>query len=72
MIILIILLLILNFILVYNHDLISKKFNVFDVHDGVRKLHKEKVAITGGLVIVLNYLFIIILNHILELNLINM
>ena len=61
-------LLFLNILIFKFHNKISKKFNVFDFPDKLRKKQKSKIPITGGMIILLNYLLIIFLNFVYELN----
>lgn len=68
MIILFTYLLFVNTLIFIFHTKISKKLNIFDFPDKLRKKQKIKVPITGGMIILLNYLLIIFLNFIYELN----
>ena len=61
-------LLFLNILIFTFHTKISKKFNIFDFPDKLRKKQKSKIPITGGMIILLNYLLIIFLNFVYELN----
>lgn len=52
-----------NFLFFNNLNFLARKINIFDVPDGVRKLHKTKVPLLGGLLIVINIiLFLLIFN----------
>jgi UDP-GlcNAc:undecaprenyl-phosphate GlcNAc-1-phosphate transferase len=51
-----------NLILFYFHNKLSNLYNVFDEPDGLRKKHKTKVALTGGIIIFLNVLLFALLN----------
>ena len=48
------------FIFKFN-NLIAKKFSLYDKPDYKRKIHKEKVPLTGGIFLFLNFIFILIL-----------
>jgi UDP-GlcNAc:undecaprenyl-phosphate GlcNAc-1-phosphate transferase len=62
----IIIALILNFFLLYYFEYYSKLFNIYDNPDNVRKLHKKKIPLLGGLIFLINILFLL---FILSLNL---
>ena len=51
---LILLFLILNLIILINNKNIAEIFNLYDKPDKFRKLHKFKVPLTGGIIILLN------------------
>ena len=51
------LLLILNLILFFNLKRISRTLNIYDSPDNKLKLHKSKIPITGGLILVINFSF---------------
>ena len=57
---LILIILIFNFFLFSQNDLIANKINLFDHPDNNRKIHSKKVAITGGLFIFVNLVFLFI------------
>ena len=57
---LILIIIILNFFLFSQNDLISNKINLFDHPDNNRKIHLKKVAITGGFFIFVNLIFLFI------------
>ena len=57
---LILIILIFNFFLFSQNDLISNKINLFDHPDNNRKIHFKKVAITGGFFIFVNLIFLLI------------
>ena len=48
-------LLILNLIILINLKKISKIFNIYDHPDGKLKIHKAKVPLIGGLILILNF-----------------
>lgn len=48
---------IINLIFLYNHEKIAKKLNLYDIPDHNRKLHKQKVPLTGGLFFFINLCF---------------
>jgi UDP-GlcNAc:undecaprenyl-phosphate GlcNAc-1-phosphate transferase len=52
-----ILLIILNFILFRYNSIIATKFNIFDSPNKIRKFHKNKTPITGGLIVFFNIFF---------------
>jgi UDP-GlcNAc:undecaprenyl-phosphate GlcNAc-1-phosphate transferase len=54
----------INFFLIKYFNIISKKINLFDIPDQVRKIHKEKVAPIGGVIIIFNLLIFLIYNFI--------
>jgi UDP-GlcNAc:undecaprenyl-phosphate GlcNAc-1-phosphate transferase len=56
-----ILIFILNISLVLFHKKISRFYNLYDKPDGLRKKHKGSIPKTGGLIIALNFLLILIL-----------
>lgn len=47
-------LLIFNFLFLFFYKKISNIYNVFDIPDGKRKIHKKKIPLLGGLIIFLN------------------
>ena len=49
---------IFNLIIFFNIDFIIKKYEVYDYPDKVRKIHKKKISLSGGLIIFLNFFFI--------------
>ena len=57
---LILIILIFNFFLFSQNDLISNKINLFDHPDNARKIHFKKVSITGGIFIFINLIFLFI------------
>ena len=71
MITVIICLTIFNIFFYYFYSKIIKIFNVFDYPDKNRKRQKEKVPITGGLLIFFNYILLILLNEFFQLGLFN-
>jgi UDP-GlcNAc:undecaprenyl-phosphate GlcNAc-1-phosphate transferase len=62
----IIIALFLNFFLLYYFEYYSKLLNIYDNPDNVRKLHKKKIPLLGGLIFLINILFLL---FILSLNL---
>ena len=48
-------LLILNLIILINLKKISKILNIYDHPDGKLKIHKAKVPLIGGLILILNF-----------------
>jgi UDP-GlcNAc:undecaprenyl-phosphate GlcNAc-1-phosphate transferase len=57
-----ILVIILNFFLLYYFEYYSKLFNIYDNPDNVRKLHKKKIPLLGGLIILINILFLLFIS----------
>jgi UDP-GlcNAc:undecaprenyl-phosphate GlcNAc-1-phosphate transferase len=57
-----ILVIILNFFLLCNFEYYSKLFNIYDNPDNVRKLHKKKIPLLGGLIILINILFLLFIS----------
>lgn len=45
---------IFNFLFLFSYKKISNIYNVFDIPDRKRKIHKEKIPLLGGLIIFLN------------------
>ena len=56
---LILIILIFNFFLFSQNDLISNKINLFDLPDNNRKIHSKKIALTGGVFIFVNFIIFI-------------
>ena len=54
-----ILIILFNLIIFLNIDFIIKKYGVYDYPDKIRKIHKKKTSLSGGLIIFLNILVII-------------
>jgi len=54
-----ILIILFNLIIFLNIDFIIKKYGVYDYPDKIRKTHKKKTSLSGGLIIFLNILVII-------------
>ena len=69
MIVALLLLTIFNIFFFNFYTKIKKIFNVFDYPDNNRKKQKNKIPITGGLLIFLNYIILIILDNLYQLNL---
>ena len=61
--ILILSLVIFNFIIYYNYDSISKFINIYDKPDNKRKIHKNKIPLTGGILIFANIIFILTIHY---------
>lgn len=64
-VIILFLILILNFFLLFYFENFSKLINIYDNPDNVRKLHKKKIPLLGGLIFLINILillFILIIN----------
>ena len=55
---------ILNLFFLVFYKKISKLVNIYDEPDGLRKLQKERVPLIGGILLYLNFLLIIILDHV--------
>jgi len=51
----------INILIFYFNGSISKYLNLYDHPDNLRKLHKKKVPLTGGIIILLNAIFALIL-----------
>lgn len=62
-------LLLLNIFILNFHSKIIKILNIYDFPDRSRKKQKKKIPITGGLIILLNYLLIIFLDYFYSLDL---
>lgn len=71
MVITFICLIIFNLLFLAFYPKIQKKFNIFDFPDNKRKKQKKKIPITGGLLIILNYLLLLFLDYFLELGIFN-
>ncbi len=61
LLILILIISIFNIFLFSQNDLISNKINLFDYPDSNRKIHLKKIAITGGIFIFVNLIFLFII-----------
>jgi UDP-GlcNAc:undecaprenyl-phosphate GlcNAc-1-phosphate transferase len=61
-------LIILNFLFLFFHKKISYIYNIFDLPDKQRKIHKKKVPLLGGLIIFLNIIFFYFYNNYKENN----
>ena len=57
----IIYILVLNFLLFYNYKYLSNKINIYDYPDKIRKFHKKKTPLIGGvfLIFIVSLLFLI-------------
>ena len=51
-------LVLLNLLIFFNFEKLSKIINIYDIPDNKLKLHKRKTAITGGLILVINFFFL--------------
>lgn len=69
---LIILIVVLNFLIIYFYQPISRLFNLFDHPDYKRKIHKKPIPLLGGLMLVINLVVILLLNiffsHLIDIN----
>lgn len=56
-----------------NHERLAKYFNIYDIPDNKRKFHVNKVALTGGVLIFLNFLLLelFIINNIQNINVVS-
>ena len=61
-IILFIIIIIVNLFLFKQNQFLSNKIKLIDYPDNPRKIHKEKVAITGGLFIFVNLIFLFLIS----------
>ena len=70
MIILFIFIILLNFSVILYNKKITKMLNLYDTPDGIRKLHKQKIPLIGGFIILINIIIIFIIdNTLLKLDL---
>ena len=53
-------LILLNLLIFFYFEKLSKIINIYDIPDNKLKLHKRKTAITGGLILVINFFFLFI------------
>ena len=51
-------LVVINFLILVFHKHIAKYYNIYDVPDKIRKFHLIPVPLTGGLILLSNFLFI--------------
>lgn len=58
--------LILNSLILYNFNFISKKVKLFDLPDSDRKIHLKPVANIGGLIIFLNFFFFFLFSNLYD------
>ena len=63
MINLFLIILILNFFIIFFYKPISKLYNLFDYPDHKRKIHNKPIPLLGGLILLLNIFFIILSNY---------
>jgi len=61
----------LNIILIYNSQLISKLLNIIDYPNSPRKIHSKNTPLLGGVIIYANILFFFICSFFFNINLIN-
>ena len=54
MIFIFILLLLLNLLIFFNFEKLSKIINIYDIPDKKLKLHKKKTAVMGGVILAIN------------------
>lgn len=59
---LVILIVLLNFLIIYFYQPISRLFNLFDYPDNKRKIYKKPIPLIGGLMLVTNLIVILLLN----------
>ena len=52
---------VLNFIIVFNLEKLSKCVNIYDKPDNLLKKHKSSVPLVGGVIMMINILMYIIL-----------
>lgn len=65
LIIIIILSSLLNIFIYLNHDYLIRIFNTYDYPDKIRKLHKKKTSLLGGLILLINCCFFYLINKFL-------
>ena len=53
-------LILLNLLIFFYFEKLSRIINIYDIPDNKLKLHKRKTAITGGLILVINFFFLFI------------
>ena len=56
----ILLIVILNFFLYFFNEKFAQALNLYDNPDSFRKFHKIKVPLTGGIIILINIIFVLI------------
>ena len=54
-------LVVLNLLLLFFFDTFSKIISLYDIPDGIRKLHKKKIPSIGGFIFFINFLAIVLL-----------
>ena len=54
----------INLIIVININSISKIINIYDLPDKKLKLHKKKIPLIGGSILIFNILFLILIEFI--------
>jgi len=62
---------ILNIPLFFYHQKIAKIFNLFDKPDQQRKIHSKSVPLTGGLIILYNYIIFFLINFFFNINIVD-
>jgi len=60
---LVILIVLLNFFIIYFYQPISKLFNLFDYPDYKRKIHDKPIPLLGGLMLIINLFIILLFNY---------
>lgn len=68
---LIIIFIIINLPIIIFYRQVTNKINIFDYHDGVRKLHKKKVPLFGGILLIYNIVLFSLIDYFFNLNLSN-
>ena len=58
---------IINLIIVININTISKIINLYDFPDKKLKFHKKKIPLIGGSILILNILFLILIEFIFRI-----
>lgn len=51
-------LILFNLIYIYFFDYFSKKVNIYDTPDKIRKKHKKKIPLAGGILLFTNFLIL--------------
>jgi UDP-N-acetylmuramyl pentapeptide phosphotransferase/UDP-N-acetylglucosamine-1-phosphate transferase len=60
--------LVIFFILYKKRKIITKKFNLIDYPDKIRKLHKVKTPLIGGLLILFSIIYLVIVDQLFMIN----
>tara|TARA_B100000989_G_C19510096_1_gene458550 strand:- start:946 stop:1944 length:999 start_codon:yes stop_codon:yes gene_type:complete len=58
----------LNILIISKFDLIFKNINIYDYPDKNRKFHKKPMLLVGGLIVFINYLFVLLMIFFSESN----